>query len=347
MATLEPRRRATKRFYPIADLDFRDFWDICRHFQAHHPQYRHISYTIDGFKGYICLEDDDVARILSDLAASDDQVRKFIAAFHSSSEEQDRTEGLCELQYRPTPYDRHQTGLTFFSDSISKLSLYRFEQVLYENYNLDNDSPLEIEFGTPCEVLAAVMDMRGFSAFCEQPNIESPYTCGLMSAFYNLTQDLFRRYPPDTVKFLGDGVVLLWRTTHEDRQVVVENVVPQALEMDKRWSKVRMAPHFSHGSPSDIGIGIAFGLASLLPFGDDYIGRPINVASRLCAVCPGGQVYIDKSVPDIPENLRKTEITASIRSFGRMPVWQLSATRGRTAPPIQPGAMFPVEPPKP
>jgi hypothetical protein len=55
--------------------------------------------------------------------------------------------------------------------------------------------------------------------------------------------------------------------------------------------------------------------------GDDYIGRPINIASRLCSVCPGDRVYVDRSVPNIPLQLKKEELVTHIKPYGRHNVW--------------------------
>jgi hypothetical protein len=67
-----------------------------------------------------------------------------------------------------------------------------------------------------------------------------------------------------------------------------------------------------HGAPESLGAGICFGLASHLEIGNDYIGRPINIASRLRGACPSSQVYDDRSAPDIPLNFKKDESVTHI-----------------------------------
>ena len=178
-----------------------------------------------------------------------------------------------------------------------------------------------MEFGKPCEVLALVIDIRGFSLFCEAPNIESPYTCGLMSAFYNLVRKLLSRFPPELIKFVGDGVVAVWETTPGDHEIAVEVAIDASLKLRDHWKAVCASPHFSHGAPEGVGAGISFGLAAHLESGNDYIGRSINIASRLCSACPAGRVYVDKTVPDVPIQFKKHDFVAHIKPYGRHNIW--------------------------
>jgi len=68
-------------------------------------------------------------------------------------------------------------------------------------------------------------------------------------------------------------------------------------------------------------VGISFGLASHLRIGNDYIGRPINIASRLCGACPSDRIYVDRAVPALPMHLRKEELGIIIKPYGRHHVW--------------------------
>ena len=61
------------------------------------------------------------------------------------------------------------------TNAASKLTLFKFEDLIFNNYDLADTIESSIEFGHPCEILVSSIDMRGFSTFCEQPNIESPY----------------------------------------------------------------------------------------------------------------------------------------------------------------------------
>lgn len=313
-----------QRFYAISGLNFRDFWDLCLHFQRVCPTFKSITWTVDGFRSYIVLEETDVYVVLRKLAETKDTVRKFVGRFTGDPSDPLRDPGMAELAFRPEPYDDHGAGLSFHADHLPKIALYAFEELIYDRYQLEQVVEPKIEFGLPCEVLCGMFDMRGFSVFCEQPNIESPYTCGVMTAFYHLVKATFAKYPPDLLKFAGDGVTAIWQTTVEDRAVAIDVLMRGATSINQQWQFVRRNPHFSHGTPEEIGCGISFGLASRLTVDHDYIGRPINLAARLCGVCPGGKVLVDKIVPKVPDNLDKRETRVRIKSFGDYAVWQVN-----------------------
>jgi class 3 adenylate cyclase len=307
-----------ERHYPIPNLNFRDFWDICSHYLHVNPQYVQIAYTIDGDGDPIVSEETDVAVILRSLSGARDNIHSYIARFHTTSS---NGEEGTELTYYPRPHDLHDHGLYLTTSAASKLTLYKFEDLIFNNYDLADTMESSIEFGHPCEILVSSIDMRGFSTFCEQPNIESPYLCGLMSSFYNVANRGFSKYPPDLIKFAGDGYLAIWQTGVEDRKIAIDVCVEGTSALNSNWQIVRQSPHFTHGAPEEIGAGISFGLASKLSFDNDYIGRPINIASRLCGVCPGGEIYIDKSVPSMNPDIEMKNSRARIKSYGEYNIW--------------------------
>ena len=310
------------RHYPIPNLNFRDFWDICSHYQRIHPKYRTILYTVEGFGLQICENERDVSRVLQAIAEHRNEVRRYVARFYISTLSEPGDYGNAKMVYLPEASDFLEPGLHFHTETDNKLLLYNFEDFVYNSYTIEDMKSTEIEYGLPCEVLASVIDMRGFSAFCEQPNIESPYTCGLMTSFYGMVRHGFKRYPPDMVKFLGDGVVAIWQTTAKDREVAIEVCMEGLSEMPLTWRQIVRGPEFSHGAPEGIGSGVSFGLASKVSIDNDYIGRPINIASRLCGICPPGKTYIDKSVPGVGSHSVK-QVTVRLKSFGDQKVWML------------------------
>ncbi|MDX2110509.1 MAG: adenylate/guanylate cyclase domain-containing protein [Verrucomicrobiota bacterium] len=316
-----------QRHYQLDNLNFRDFWDVCSHFQHTHEDYKHVAYTLEGAHGLIAADEWDVSVVLKKISSSRDQPRMFLAKFYRTEIDFDRDHSDARLTYFTESVGSMAAGLHYYNETSTKLSVYNFENILYTNYELLNFLPEpESGFGTPCEVLAVVIDMRGFSTFCEQPNIESPYTCGLMTAFYNMVSHAFIRFPPDMIKFLGDGVLALWQTTPEDRAVAIEVCMDGIGSLNRRWADIRRAPQFTHGAPKDIGSGLSFGLASKLSVGNDYIGRPINLASRLCGVCQPGQALIDKAVPGITADPHTKEVKVRIKSFGDYQAWSILIT---------------------
>lgn len=311
------------KHYPIEISDFTDFWDLCGHFLKVHPQCSDIVYSVMGAQDPIAENERDVSTVLKQLQLADEEVRFFKAHLVSRAMSSSELTENPEIVYCPHSHDAMEQGLVFKSYSLSKLALYEFENILFEKYGGKNDGLPDIEFGKPCEILAAIIDLRGFSTFCEKPNIESPYTCGLMFSFYQLVSQAFYKYPPELIKYLGDGVLAVWETNFEDREVAIDICLEGAMELSSKWNVVRRSPQFSHGAPEEVAIGISFGLASQLPCTEDYIGRPINIASRLCSVCPGGDIFIDKSVPSINPSFAKEDTSAHIRSFGRYYIWRV------------------------
>jgi class 3 adenylate cyclase len=310
-----------RRHYPIPNLSFQDFWDICSRFQTVHSAYKYVYFTVDGFDAFLVLDEPDVSKVLKKLRGKEQRVRKYSARFYTDRTQLTEDTGVAELHYRPHSHEFDLQGLKFYSDSVNKVDYYQFEEEIHTNYPFIETSDPEIEFGKPCEVLALIIDIRGFSLFCEEPNIESTYTCGLMSAFYHMVNSSLQRFPPDMTKFLGDGVLAIWETRPADREIAVNVALEAALKLRNQWKNVQDSPHFSHGAPEALGAGICFGLAGHLEAGDDYIGRPINIASRLCSVCPGNRVYVDRSVPNIPLHLKKEELVAHIKPYGRHNIW--------------------------
>ena len=307
-----------ERHYPIPNLNFRDFWDICSHYLHVNPQYVQIAYTINSDDIPIVSEETDVAVILRSLSGIRDNIRNYIAQFHTTS--MNSTE-RAELRYLPQTHAPTKHGLYLRTNAASKLTLFKFEDLIFNNYDITDSIESSIEFGQPCEILVSSIDMRGFSIFCEQPNIESPYLCGLMSSFYNVANRGFAKYPPDLIKFAGDGYLAIWQTGVEDRKIAIDVCVEGTSELNSNWQIVRQSPHFTHGAPEEIAAGISLGLASKLSFDNDYIGRPINIASRLCGICPGGKIYIDKSVPSMNPNIEMKNSRARIKSYGEYNIW--------------------------
>lgn len=313
--------KSLHRHYPIPYVDFTDFWDICGYLMRVQPDFPKVYYSIHAVDGPIVEEEEDISRILKILHEQATSVARFQAKLQAPGA---RKPGPT-LDYVTEAGDSVDTpmGLTVQTPSISRLQIFEFEEVLLEKYQLNADSEPRIEFGIPCEILAAIIDLRGFSAFCEKPEIESPYTCGLMYAFYQSVEQRFHKFRPDLIKYLGDGVLTLWETTYEDRAAALNVCLNGLLELQDTWDIVRRSPQFTHGAPEQVAVGVSFGLASQIPGAADYIGRPINVASRLCGASSGSQILVDKSVPGIPDDVPKDDISVHIKSFGRYQVWRL------------------------
>ena len=311
------------RHYPLTHLDFRSVWDITSHFIGSHPALKHVVYSVETDKTPIVTEESDVSLILQEIARCGEPIESIRVRLMLEEDAQDMPS--AELVYHANEGIHHKPGLTLNSSASTKLTVYRFESKLFEHYEDLRETEPQVKFGDPCEILAAVVDIRGFSHFSERPNIESPYLCGVMGAFYQIIQRSFAKYSPEMIKFMGDGVLAVWQTTFEDRQFAVDAAVDGCLHLNHRYQRLRQSPHFTEGTPDSLGVGISIGLGSKLPFDGDYIGRPINVATRLCGVCPGGKVYVDQAVPNIDPNIEKRETSVEVKTYGKYYLWSISA----------------------
>jgi class 3 adenylate cyclase len=311
-----------QRHYRIRGLNFRDFWDICSHYHKLAPRYRQIRYSVDGYGKANCQDEPDVGKVLQAISGHESHVRRYVARYYVSPLSEPGDYGNTKIFYLPEAYDFAEAGLHFVSENDDKLLLYKMEEYLYDSYQLMESVDTEIEYGLPCEVLCTVIDMRGFSTFCEQPTIESPYACGLMTAFYGMVRSGFNRYPPDLVKFLGDGVLAVWQTNSKDRAIAMEVCLHGLSLLPRTWRQIATSEEFTLGAPEGIGSGLSFGLASKISIGNDYIGRPINIASRLCSMAPSSRIYIARNVP-LPEESGAQPGSIHVKSFGEQKIWLL------------------------
>lgn len=312
-----------QQHYPLSNLDFRSIWDITSHFIGSHPALQFVVYTVETAGGPIVSEESDVSLILQTIARCSEPIDSIRVRLTPEAGDQDMPS--AELAYFSREGVHFKPGLTLTSSASTKLSVYRFESKLFEHYEDLRETEPQVKFGDPCEILAAVVDIRGFSHFSERPNIESPYLCGVMGAFYQIIQRSFAKYSPEMIKFMGDGVLAVWQTTFEDRQYAVDAALDGCLHLNRRYQRLRQSPHFTEGTPDSLGVGISIGLGSKLPFDGDYIGRPINVATRLCGVCPGGKVFVDQAVPNIDPNIEKRETTVEVKTYGKYYLWSIAA----------------------
>ncbi len=306
--------------YPIDHMDMRMFWDVCQHFSTHFPEFGNVRYTVEGDADLLLLEETDFAWMLRKFQGREHQVQTMLARFHLLDADNPLQTAIVEIRFCRKASHANTWGLSVYAEKVERNRYYHFEEFIFDSFEIEERVEDWIAFGQPCELLAMVVDIRGFSTFCEQPNIESPYTCGLMSAFYKIIEQSLRRYPPNMLKFMGDGVLAVWETHAKFRDLVIAVALASAMGLEQRWQAVCKSPRFSLGAPEHTGVGISLGLASRLEVGNDYLGRPINIASRLCKACPEDRIYVDHAVPSLPLDWKKEDVGVMIKPFGRYQV---------------------------
>ena len=126
----------------------------------------------------------------------------------------------------------------------------------------------------------AFVDICGFTTYCEQSG-EQP-ALELLIEFRQVVRDVVARRGVRVSKWLGDGVMI----------VSLEPAILAAAcaEIELRCSSRGLDTH----------AGIATGPVLLLE-GDDYVGRTVNLAARLCEAAQLGQILAANALPELPD----------------------------------------------
>ena len=161
----------------------------------------------------------------------------------------------------------------------------------------------------------AFVDVCGFTQFTDRHGAQA--ATEVLTRFRTACRDVSSRRGARVAKWLGDGVMLVGTEPGP--------VIASVAELLMRF----------HGDDFEIHAGIAAGTALLFE-GDDYIGRPVNLAARLCEAAAPREllaVAVDDSLPDWVEITG----TVTVRAVGIgnvANVRQLSARPDAWASPV-------------
>lgn len=314
------------RIYPIPSMSFAEFLSVIELVQQMFPWVTHTDYRLGYLKGKahrdMCVADPD--KILQRVRNETKAIRKFESFLADGKPGSGSISKSIIVTHRAIATEVwHEVGLSFYSSKISKLDTFYFEERLRSKFELVTKELPSPQMGNPCSILAFVVDMRGFTVFCEDPRIESPYVSGLLTGFYKLLQRAVDRYPPDLTKYLGDGMLALWNISEVDRSIAIKYGLKGLFSLFFDYEQFKENPAFVHGAPEQLSAGVAYGLGSKMAGCPDYAGRPINLASRLCSNCPGSHVFIEKSCPDLQVGESWEEITVTLKSFGNQHIYKV------------------------
>jgi adenylate cyclase len=115
----------------------------------------------------------------------------------------------------------------------------------------------------------AFVDVCGFTAYVDGHGTHA--AIDVLTRFRSVTRDVTARRGVRVAKWRGDGVMLVGAESAP--------TVAAAAELVARFD----------GSGIDIHVGVVHGPVLLFE-GDDYIGRPVNLASRLCDAAGPGEI---------------------------------------------------------
>lgn len=141
----------------------------------------------------------------------------------------------------------------------------------------------------------AFVDLCGFTAFTERHGDERAVL--VLAELRTALREVAARRGVRVVKWLGDGAML--------SSTMPEALAALVVEVDRRL--LETMPSVSLRAGLDNGRVIMFE-------GDDYIGRPVNVAARLCDAARAHEILatelVSKTVPDwiVSEVLPRVEV---------------------------------------
>ncbi len=152
----------------------------------------------------------------------------------------------------------------------------------------------------PVDRAFAFLDLCGFTAFIA--NRGEHAAIDAINRFRSLTRELTIRRGVRIGKWLGDGAMIIG--------VDVGPTIATAAELIARYDR----------DPLALRGGVAHGQALLID-GDDYIGRPVNLAARLCQAAGPGELlalgYQASILPSWTTVLGTRDVT--LRGLGRLP----------------------------
>jgi len=163
-----------------------------------------------------------------------------------------------------------------------------------------NDVPVDLaELSRPREVVRAFafLDLSGFTRFTDEVGPAASHM--VLVSFRQLVRDVAAWRGMRIAKWLGDGVLLIG--------VTAPPLVACAVDIVARV----------YTEALDVRAGVSVGPALMID-GEDYVGRAVNLASRLCDLAEPGQVLADRdSRFNLPDWIVSEPYpTVDVRSIG-------------------------------
>ena len=139
-------------------------------------------------------------------------------------------------------------------------------------------------------------DLCGFTAYTRS---HGPHEAvAMLGDFRRVTRSVAAKRGVRVAKWLGDGAML------------VSTSAAAALSLGAHLI------HYFSSRGVQIRVGAATGQALLFE-GDDYVGEPVNLAAKLCAAAPPGEMYTVTDELDLPDWVSCIgDVTVQIRGVG-------------------------------
>ena len=172
--------------------------------------------------------------------------------------------------------------------------------LLTEGYDSFNPSLLGLgditQPAVSADAIAAVFDLEGFTNFCKQiePQLSVPHFLSefLSWLLADIRREMTQRQDPDGallygplpffVKFMGDGLLLLWDVASTD-DVGRRNIVLSSYEVCEHY-QTTFLPRIratTVEAPPRLRCGLARGTVYSVGNGQDFVGSCINMSTRI------------------------------------------------------------------
>lgn len=150
--------------------------------------------------------------------------------------------------------------------------------------------------GISQHIIAIILDIRGFSSFCQQ--VESPDVGVYISKVYLKIINNYFQFA-SFYKPTGDGLLVIISYDETNIKERINTTIKTCLRFLKEFSALLTnEPMINYETPDNLGIGLARGSACRIFSGEkilDYSGRILNSASRLMDIARPSGIVFDSS----------------------------------------------------
>jgi hypothetical protein len=178
---------------------------------------------------------------------------------------------------------------------------YSLNSLTYKEFEKFNPSVLGLgdlsKSSKSIDALVAFMDLQGFTDFCNQvdshlviPEFLTKYLEWLFKSIVNISKEgEYKTHVkiwgslPFYSKFLGDGILFIWKTENSGGVNGLFNISRHLLKITNLY-KSEFLPTIKHSvvkPPIILRCGIARGQIITVGDGNDFVGSCINIAARI------------------------------------------------------------------